>query len=124
MDKQPGGKAEILFFFLCVHLPEPQLFDILSCENGFRSMSCLCMAAFGWRNTMNEHACNSMSSHNGKRQLYFTDRSDSSRMESMVLVIQGVDVLWTAGESLFHLAIFSECCVVDDNSRQIYLSLS
>lgn len=31
--------------------------------------SSLCMAAFGWRNTMNEWACNSMSAHNGNRQL-------------------------------------------------------
>lgn len=42
----------------------------------------------------------------------------------MVLVILGVDILWMAGESLLHLAIFSQCCAVDDNGRQIYLSLS
>lgn len=47
--------------------------------NGFKSMSCLCMAAFGWRNTMNECACNSMSPHNGKDSLLYRLYFDSSR---------------------------------------------
>lgn len=68
---------------------------------------------------MNECACNSMSTRNGKDRLLYR----FSRGENMVLVIQGVDILWKAGESLLQLAIFSQCCVVDDNGRQIYLSL-
>lgn len=40
----------------------------------------------------------------------------------MVLVIQGVDLSWMAGESRLRVTIFSLCCAVDDNSGQIYLS--
>lgn len=39
------------------------------------------MAAFGWRNTMNECACNSMSPHNGKDSLLYRLCFDSSREE-------------------------------------------
>lgn len=58
--------------------PEPQLFDILPREMGLSLMSCLRMAAFGWRNTMNECACNSVSSHNGKDSLLYRLCLDSS----------------------------------------------
>lgn len=37
------------------------------------------MAAFGWRNTMNKCACNSMSLHNGKDSLLYRLCLDSSR---------------------------------------------
>ena len=76
-------------------------------------MSCLRMAAFGWRNTMNECACNGVSPHNGKDSLLHRLCWDSSRGENSVLVIRGVDVSWTSGKSILHLAIFS-CCVLDD----------
>lgn len=58
---------------------------------------------------MNECACNSTSQHNGKDSLLYRLCLDSSRegVEDIVLVIRGVDVLWTAGESLLRLAIFS-----------------
>lgn len=59
-------------------LSEPQLFDIQLHANEFKSMSCLCMAAFGWRKTMNECACNSTSPQNGKDSLLYRSGSDSS----------------------------------------------
>lgn len=75
---------------------------------------------------MNECACNSVSQHNGKDSLLLVLRSDflsgGAGGKSTVLVIQGVDLLWMAGESLLHETIFSQCCAVDDNSGQIYLS--
>lgn len=75
---------------------------------------------------MNECACNSMSQHNGKDSLLSVLRSDflsgGREGRSMVLVIQGVDLSWMAGESRLRVTIFSLCCAVDDNSGQIYLS--
>lgn len=70
---------------------------------------------------MNECSCNSMSLQNGKDSVVLGFLSGEM---SVVLVISAVDVLWKAEESLLLLAIFSRCCAVNDNGRQIYLSLS
>lgn len=49
-----------------------------------------------------------------EKTAYFTDRVQTPLLgEGMTLLIEGVDKLWMAGESLLHLAIFSRCCVVD-----------
>lgn len=62
-----------------------------------------------------------------EKTAYFTDcawipfKGGGGGGGSLVLVLKAVDILWTAGGSLLRLAIFSQCCVVDDNGRSTYL---
>lgn len=70
---------------------------------------------------MNACACNSVSVHNGKDSLLHRLHSDSSRDRSVVVVIQGGDIV---DDGRITPSIFSLCSVVADNGRQIYLSVS
>lgn len=66
---------------------------------------------------MNECAYNSVSSHNGKYSLVYRLRLDVSPRTALYLETHGLEQA-----VVFHLAIFSEACVVGGNGRQIDLS--